>query len=165
MPQEKEIKEKKLKFYWHIHHDVLCELLTESLKNRIKYIKKSKPKDEVKLRLKLLKPIKGKLPKEFVEAWQKCEEAWQKYDEAWQKCEEASQKYVEASQKYYEAEQKYDEAGRKYDEAKQKYYEARQKYYEAGQKYLPQLEALHKKDCGCGWNGKTIFTKENGLEK
>ena len=24
---------------------------------------------------------------------------------------------------------------------------------------------LHKEECGCGWNGKTIFTKKNGLEK
>ena len=46
---------KKTKFYWHIHHDQLLEPLTEPLKNRIKFIKKNKPKHEIKLRLKLLK--------------------------------------------------------------------------------------------------------------
>jgi hypothetical protein len=24
---------------------------------------------------------------------------------------------------------------------------------------------LHKAECGCGWNGRTIFTKKNGLVK
>jgi hypothetical protein len=55
-------------FYWHIHHDVLVEALTEPLKNRIDYIKKNKPKDEIPLRLKCIKRVKGKLPVQFVEA-------------------------------------------------------------------------------------------------
>lgn len=75
---KKEIK--KLKFYWHIHHDVLVEPLTEPIKNRIEFIKENKPKDEVELRLKLMKPVKGKLPKELVEAGQKWKEAGQKRD-------------------------------------------------------------------------------------
>ena len=51
--------------YWHIHHEMLVENLTEPLKNRIEYIKKEKPKEEIKLRLKLLKKVKcpiNKLP-------------------------------------------------------------------------------------------------------
>ena len=114
----------KVIFAWYVHHNVLIELLTEPIENRIKYIKKFKPKNEIELRLKLLKIVKGELPKEFVEAWQKYDEARQKYDEA-------RQKYDEARQKYYEAWQKYDEARQKNYEARQKYYEARQKYYEA----------------------------------
>ena len=51
---------KNLKLYWHIHHSVLFENLTEPLKNRIDYIKKEKSKEEIKLRLKLLKKIKCK---------------------------------------------------------------------------------------------------------
>ena len=54
---------KGLKWYWHIHHETLVENLTEPLQNRIDCIKSSKPKDEIKLRLKLLKPVKGILPK------------------------------------------------------------------------------------------------------
>jgi hypothetical protein len=129
---KKEIK--KLKFYWHIHHDVLVEPLTEPIKNRIEFIKENKPKDEVELRLKLMKPVKGKLPKELVEAGQKWDEEWQKWDEARQK----------------------------YKEAWQKSCEARQKYKEAGQKYDLQIIALHKKECpNCPWDSKrqTIFSK------
>jgi len=70
---------KKLtKYYFHIHHEVLVEALTEPLENRIKYIKEDKPKDEIELRLRLIKPVKGKLPSEFIEAYQ----AWVKADQA-----------------------------------------------------------------------------------
>jgi len=88
--------DKKLKWYWHIHHGKLLEVLTEPLKNRIKYIKKQKSKEEspdkIKLRLKLLKPVKGKLPKKWAD-----------------------------------------------------------------------VEKLHEKECGCAFDGKTIFTKGNGI--
>ena len=80
------MKNKKLKWYFHIHHDILVEPLTEPIKNRIKFIKENKPKDEIKLRLKLMKPVKGKLPKKFIEARQK-------YDEERQKLNEVCQKY------------------------------------------------------------------------
>ena len=46
--------------YWHIHHEILVESLTEPLKNRKDYIKSDKSKDEIKLRLKLLKKVKAK---------------------------------------------------------------------------------------------------------
>jgi len=38
--------------------------------------------------------------------------------------------------------------------------EAGKKLDEAGKKYAPQIEALHKKECGCKeWNGKEIVFK------
>ena len=77
----------KVIFAWHVHHNVLIELLTEPIENRIKYIKKFKPKNEIELRLKLLKVVKGELPKEFVEAGQKYYETWQKYVEVYKKYE------------------------------------------------------------------------------
>ena len=49
---------KGVQMYWHIHHEILVENLTEPLKTRKDYIKSSKPEDEVKLRLKLLKKVK-----------------------------------------------------------------------------------------------------------
>ena len=137
----------KVIFAWHVHHNVLIELLTEPIENRIKYIKKFKPKNEVKLRLKLLKVVKGELPKEFVEAWQKYYETWQEYVEVWQK--------------YDKAKQKYDEIWQEYDEARQKHNEAWHKYIEVCKKYESQILALHEKECpNCSWNGKTIFSKE-----
>ena len=81
-------------FWWHVHHEILVEPLTEPLRARINYIKKDKPNDEIELRLKLLTPVLGDIPT--------TKKGW---------------------------------------------------------------DALHKKECGCGWNGKTIFTKKNGLAK
>ena len=123
---------KKLIWVWHCHHDVLLEPLTEPLKNRIKFIKENKPKDEIKLRLKLLKPVRGKLPEEFIEA---------------------CQKYVEARQKYDEVEQKYNE---EYDEARQKYDEMWQEYG------LQIEALHKKECPDCSWNSKrqTIFPKK-----
>ena len=83
-----------LDIWWHVHHEILTEQLTEPVRNRINYIKSDKPKDEIELRLKLLKPVLGKVPS--------TPKGW---------------------------------------------------------------ESLHKKECGCGWNKKTIFTKKNGLAK
>ena len=124
------MKKEKIQFFWHIHHDILLEPLTEPIKNRIKYIKENKLKNEIELRLKLLKPVKGKLPKEFIEAEQKYDEAVQKYDEARQKCDEAIQKCDET----------------------------RGKCDEMWNKYKPQIESLHKKECpDCPWTGTYII--------
>ncbi len=53
-------------YWWHIHHETLYEWLTEPLRARINYIKTKKAKNETKaqieLRLKLLKPVLGKIP-------------------------------------------------------------------------------------------------------
>jgi hypothetical protein len=43
--------------FWHIHHDVLCEW-TNNIQERIAYIRKEKPANEIKTRLKLMKPKK-----------------------------------------------------------------------------------------------------------
>jgi hypothetical protein len=47
-------------WFWHIHHEVLCEEATEPIKNRIAYIKDEKDPSEVPTRLRLLKPVKSK---------------------------------------------------------------------------------------------------------
>ena len=61
----------KGRFFWHLHHDVLMGYST-NIEERIDYIKTRKPEDEVPIRLKLLKPIKGKVPKKFFDRWEKC---------------------------------------------------------------------------------------------
>jgi len=163
------MKTKTLKYYWHIHHEILVEALTEPLKNRIKYIKEEKPEDEIELRLKLIKPVKGKLPSEFVKAyqvWNKARQAQAKADQAWDK---ACQAGAKAYQVWAKADQAWDKAYQVWDKAYQVWNKACQAGAKAGAKALrknmPALEKLHKKECGCGWNGKTIFTKDNGLEK
>ena len=91
----------KITYYWHIHHDTLCEGTTH-IEERITYIKNNKPSSEIPLRLKLMQKVKNpsKLPKEWREAYQKWEEADKKWGEAYQKWEEASEKWEEADEKY-----------------------------------------------------------------
>jgi len=48
--------------YWHPNHDILLKWTTEPIENRIAYIKNNKPAHEIKTRLRLLKPVRGKLP-------------------------------------------------------------------------------------------------------
>lgn len=85
-------------YWWHIHHETLYEWLTEPIRARINYIKTEKAKNEtpeqIELRLKLLKPVLGKIPS--------TQKGW---------------------------------------------------------------ERLHKRECGCGFDGKTIFTKANNYEE
>ena len=136
----------KYKFYWHIHHTILFEALTEPIENRIKYIKENKPKNEIKLRLKLLKPVKGKLPKEVVEAYKARDEAYKAWDEAHKAWDEA---YNKAWDEAYKA---WDEA----DKARVEAYKARD---EATEKYKDKIEALHRVECkNCPWDGRTIFS-------
>jgi len=56
--------------WWHVHHNKLWEPLTEPIRNRINYIKNNKPKEEIELRLRLLKPVLGEFPKDD-EGWEK----------------------------------------------------------------------------------------------
>jgi len=144
------MKKLTLKYYWHIHHEILVEALTEPLKNRIKYIKENKPKDEIELRLKLIKPVKGKLPSEFIKADQAFIKAIQAREKAWAKESQAWAKESQAFIKAYQA-----------------WAKANQAWAKAREDNTPALEKLHKKECGCGWSSErsTIFTKVNGLEK
>ena len=139
-----------MKFYWHIHHDMLCEPLTEPLRNRIKYIKENKPKNEIELRLKLLKPVKGELPKRVVKARKAYVKAGKAYDKAWKACDKAGKDLYKA--------------GKACDKAEKAYYKAEKAYFKARKAYdktltMKSLLALHKKECGCGWNGESIFNK------
>ena len=65
----------KPEWCWHVHHEILAEVLTEPLKNRIAYIKSDKPKSEQKTRLKLIKPIKAKLRDGFNPKWESKDKA------------------------------------------------------------------------------------------
>ena len=112
MTAENKIIDLKLKetkkitgMFWHVHHDKLCEWCYD-YQERADFIKNEKPKNEIEIRLNLFKKVKGKLPKEFIEA---------------------HKKYAEADNKWVEACK------------------------------CPEIEKLHKKECGCKyWDGKEL---------
>ncbi len=131
-------------FYWHIHHEVVVEPLTEPVENRITFIHENKPKEEVETRVRLMKRVQGKLPPEVIEAWQAYDKAGRAYDKAGRACVEAWQAY--------------DETRRACAEARQACVEAWQAYDEALATHRAEIEALHKQECpDCPWDGHTIF--------
>ena len=60
--------------FWHVHHDKLMEW-SGDIRERIKYVNAEKPKGEIKVRLKLLRRVKGKVPAKWNEALAKLKEA------------------------------------------------------------------------------------------
>jgi len=165
--------EHPLKFFWHIHHGILCEGST-NIAERVEYIKREKPAFEVETRLRLLTEVKNpeRLPREWreadakrQEAYTKRREAYAKWDEAYAewvkayaKLREANAKLREADVKLREANAKLREANAKWDEAYAKWREADAKWREAEAKFRPELEALHREEHPeCQWNGRTIF--------
>src|SRR3989337_85909 len=56
-----------MKPFWHIHHEVLLEW-SDDIQERIDFIQAEKPKHEVEIRLRLLKPVQGALPPKLVKA-------------------------------------------------------------------------------------------------
>ena len=79
-------------FYWHVHHDMLLEYCY-NYEERATFIKNNKPQNEIEIRLRLFKPVKGKLPKDLIEAGRKWYEARLKCNEAWRKWYEAGRKW------------------------------------------------------------------------
>jgi hypothetical protein len=70
-------------WYWHIHHEIIGEPLTEPLQNRLDYIAKYKPEPERELRLRLIAPVTAPEPEEVVKAWAAYVTARAAYDKAW----------------------------------------------------------------------------------
>ena len=155
-------------FYWHVHHNILLEWCY-GYDERVTVIKQTKPVNEQETRLKLLQPVKGKLPDDLVKAGEAHDKAWEAHDkagEAHDKAGEARAKAWEAYDKAWEAYAKAGEAYVKAWEAYDKAWEAYDKAWEAYDKILTKhksfIEKLHKKECGCQeWNGKEIvFPKD-----
>ena len=136
------------KAYWHIHHGCLVEFATEPIENRIEYIREDKPKSEIALRLKLLKPVQGKLPDDV-------DKAWVAYDKARADVNKATADVGKAWTVL-------DKARAAYNKAREAYNKAEAAYDKAIADNLPAIMALHDKECpNCPWDGETIFPEEH----
>ena len=169
-------------FFWHIHHDKLVEW-SDDINKRVEYIKKDKPASEQEIRLGLMKKVKGVLPAEFVRAYKARDKAWvkvwvkadkagakadkarDKADKAWDKACKARDKADKVWVKAYKAGAKADKAWTAYMKACDKADKARDKADKALDTCKAEIEALHKKECGCSeWNGKEIVFKKMSVE-
>ena len=164
-------------WYWHIHHEILAEPLTEPLENRLSYIRTKKPEAERATRLALIHPV---IWPEGSEAYAACTKAYAartKADAARTKADAARTKAYAAWAKADAARTKAYAACTKADAARTKAYAACTKAYaacttadaartKADAALLPHLEVIHATSCPglfgvgtCPWNGKTIFPR------
>jgi len=154
----KKIEAKYMGFFWHIHHNILVEW-SDDINERIGAIKKNKPQNEIPIRLKLLKKVKGKLPKEFIEADKARDKADKALDKAKDKAYKADKALDKAKDKAFKAWNKADKAKDKAFKAWNKADKALDKADKALDKARDnkQIIKLHNKECGCKeWTGKEI---------
>src|SRR3989304_5808430 len=137
--------------YWHIHHkDFLLEW-SDDIQERIDFIQAEKPKHEVEIRLRLLKPVQGALPPKLVKAGDA-------RDKAYDANAKARDAYDKARDAFVKARVAYAKAGDAFVKAKAAFVKAKAAYNKAYDECLPQIEALHALECpDCPWNGTTIF--------
>ena len=132
-----------MKYYWHIHHETLCEF-SDNIEERVAYIKNNKSIEEMAVRLRLLREVKGELPKAYKTACKAYYDARKAYNDAWKA-------YNDAWKAYYDA-------GKAYNDAWKACNDAWKAYNDAGKACKEEIEELHKKECpACPWDGFTIF--------
>ena len=133
----------KPRMYWHIHHEALVELSSEPIKHRIDYIKKCKPEYERELRLRLLKPVRGKLPYAVAKALKVFKRAAAFYRKA---------------NKAYEKNWIDHHLNKKYNEAWASQSRALNAFGKTLVDHREEIEVLHARECpDCPWDGYTIF--------
>lgn len=121
---------------WHVHHNMLCEPLTEPAENRIAYILANKPKREQVIRLRLMRPVQSEAAAAARKIYDEAAAAGRKiYDQA-----------VAAARKTYD--QAVAPAWKTYTKA----------VAPAWKTYAKAAAAAHAAECpDCPWNGETIF--------
>ena len=149
--------------FWHVYHNGLMAYC-HSYDERADYIRNHKPADEIETRLRLFQPVKGKLPKAVIKAsaaYGKVYAAYGKAYAAYDKVSAAYDKMYAAYGKAYAAYDKayaaYGKAYAAYDKVSAAYDKVYAAYDKAVQDNLPEIKALHAKECpDCLWDGTQI---------
>lgn len=125
----------------HCHHEVFCEILSESVENRIVYILHSKT-DNPALRLRLMGPP-------IIDAGVKADAEWSNACAEWSK---ARAEWDKADAKWSNADAEWSNADAEWDKA----------YAEWIKAYAPHYSRLYPDS---PWNGKTIFAGKFAIEE
>lgn len=136
-------KQTKAELYWHCHHNKPIMEICEP-NERIRYIEKHKPANEIPIRLKLLKRVEGKLPNEVViaaEAYWEALKVYRETEEAWDRSRTWRQRHKKAYRAHWKAFEAYDEALRN---------------------NMPAILELHARECGCDWTPERGINFEGG---
>lgn len=128
-----------VEFCWHMYHDELVTPVLRSIEARLEHIRTEKAKYEsvgkIKLRERLLKRVRGKLPDEVIRA-----------GDAWNKAGGGTLSLI------------YGECFSDYVMAKNALVKATNAYDRALKDHQAEIVTLHAEECpGCPWDGRTIF--------
>jgi len=158
---------KKLKWYFCIHHQIIVESAIEPIKNRINFIKENKPEYQQKMRLKCLKKVKGELPKEIVKAEGVYRKAWAVFRKAEGVYDKERDVFRKAEGVYDKERDVFRKAGGVYDKERDVFRKAVDVYGKAVDVYHKTLNK-HKKEllemlaeecpeCKFNWEKGIIF--------
>ena len=140
----------EINLYWHVHHDELCEW-SRNIEERIEYIQRNKPADEIPIRLRWLTPVLGPLPPAVQTQWAALRTAQAAYDTVQAALDTAQAALDTACANYKTARANYDTAWANYKTT-------RANYDTAWATIHPLLKALHAQEHpGCPWDGRTLF--------
>jgi len=134
-------------WYWHAYHDAL---LTRSddpdfFANRAQEIDLFKPPEQLELRMRLFKVVRGALPRILDELWAEKEE-WEAEAHTTIGILATKKATVRAAKRYQLAMTMREEIMRRITERSTR----------------PDVMALHDKECpNCPWNGKSILAEED----
>ena len=131
----------------HCHHNALIEYCYD-YKERVKYIKENKFKNEQEIRLRLFKILPKEAEKDLLErylkAYTECKKADAKWIKTYAEWKKANTEQVKTYTKWIKANAEWTKAYAEWEKA----------YAEWPQK---SKDAFHKKWCGCKeWNGKEL---------
>jgi len=146
------------KWCWHVHHEALCEVLTEPIEVRLEYVRTSKPPHEVPIRERLMKLVVEPLPTLLVGAGDAYKQAWVAYKQAGDAYKQVWVAYKQVWVAYKQVWVAYKQVWVAYKQAGDSYDQAWVAYVQARVACLPELLALHAIECGCEW------TSENGIK-
>ena len=123
-------------WYWHLHHDVLVEF-THDIDERWDYVVRDKPERELPTRLRLMRPVAGKIPVAL---------------------DKACSELAKARDELAKARAEWDKANAELAKARAEWDKARAEWDKARAEHMPDILALHAVECpGCPWDGSTIF--------
>lgn len=116
---------------WLIYHGELLGILSEPMSNRVNSICKYKPKEEVPIRLKWMRPVWGELPEDVVAANKRLTKALK----------------ARNKDNTMRTRSRVDKAHVNWDRVVKR--------------CRKSIEKLHTKECpGCPWDGKTLFPRK-----
>lgn len=146
----------KARWCWHFHHDRLVEVATEPIRRRRAYIRSQKPSSEVPIRLRLLRPVRGKLPAALTKAWDAYVRATDAAHQTWvayltAKNEEPWDTFIAARSAH--------------TTTRDASIAAHEAYEKALRRSTGKIETLHRLECpNCPWDGRSIFPKKHSKE-